>query len=378
MGLVLEQIETEGLAQLSYLVGDDSSGEAAVIDPRRDVDVYLERARAPGLRLLHAVETHIHADFVSGSRELQARTGARIHGGRSDGYRFDLEPLSDLQVGDLRLQALHTPGHTPEHVSVLLVDPGQGEEPCAIFTGDTLFNRDVGRPDLAGDDAEGPARDLYRSLFRKLVPLGDRMEVYPGHGAGSGCGKSIGDHLRTTIGNERLYSDALKERSEDEFVHWLLEGLPEPPRHYRRLKEVNARGPSVRGGCVPVLPPLPPGEVRERQGKGALVLDARSMLAFVARGVGVGTRPGGEEPVRAPPGGGAGRVRPGPTRRHVLRHRIPGHRRGQRPEAARLPPRRERARFLDGLAGRRAGGREAGQTSRRRRPSPGPRGIGGG
>ncbi|KAA0679526.1 rhodanese-like domain-containing protein [Roseomonas genomospecies 6] len=284
MGLVLGRIEAEGIAQLSYLIGDDAAGVAAVIDPRRDVDVYLETARRRGVRIVHIVETHIHADFVSGACELAARTGAAIHGGRSEDYRFNLHQLSDgaeIGLGTVRLRALHTPGHTPEHISLLAFDAKQGEEPFAIFTGDTLFNLDVGRPDLLGDGSEQRlAKQLYRSLFELLVPLGDRVEVYPGHGAGSSCGRAIGDRNQSTIGNERTYSEALRPRSEDEFVRWMLGGMPEPPRHYARLKKVNAAGPPLRGG-LPVVVPLPPEEFRERASKpDTLVLDTRSILAF--------------------------------------------------------------------------------------------------
>jgi hydroxyacylglutathione hydrolase len=284
MALVLEQINSEGIAHLSYLVGDDKAGVAAIIDPRRDVEVYLAAARERGLRITHVIETHIHADFVSGVDELRARTGARICGARSDDYAFELNALEDgdeIRLGSVRLRALHTPGHTPEHVCLLLHDERQGEEPFGVFTGDTLFNLDVGRPDLLGQDTEERlARQLYHSLFEKLLPIGDRMEVYPTHGAGSACGKAIGDRRWSTIGNERFFSPALIERSEEEFVRWLLEGMPEPPRHYARLKKVNAGGAPVVGG-VPVLQPLSLEEFRERMRNPDMVLlDTRSLLAF--------------------------------------------------------------------------------------------------
>lgn len=240
MALVLEQINAEGLAHLSYLVGDDKAGVAAVIDPRRDVDVYLQMARARGVRITHIVETHIHADFVSGSHELKARTGAPIYGGKSDDYQFELQQMSEgeeLPLGSVTLRAMHTPGHTPEHVSLLIFDSKQGREPFGVLTGDTLFNLDVGRPDLLGGGTEKKlAAQLYHSLFDKLLPLGDRIEVYPCHGAGSSCGKSIGDRRHSTIGNERIFSEALKQRTEQEFVEWILSDMPEPPRHYPRLK----------------------------------------------------------------------------------------------------------------------------------------------
>ncbi len=157
MALVLEQINVEGLAHLSYLVGDDKAGQVAVIDPRRDVSVYVEKARELGVRITHIIETHIHADFVSGAHELKKLTGAPIHGGKSKDYAFDLEQMSEddeIEVGSVTLRALHTPGHTPEHVSFLVFDKQQGDEPFGVFTGDTLFNLDVGRPDLLGGGSE--------------------------------------------------------------------------------------------------------------------------------------------------------------------------------------------------------------------------------
>jgi len=284
MGLVLEQIKTPGLAQLSYIVGDDSAGVAAVIDPRRDIEIYLHRARQLGLRLTHAIETHIHADFVSGARELQASLNIPVVGGSSQDYQFDYNPMAEgdtLSLGKITLRALHTPGHTPEHISLLLSDAQQGEHPFAIFTGDFVFNLDVGRPDLLGEDTKEPlARQLYDSLFNQLIPLGDRIEVYPCHGAGSACGKSIGDRTQTTIGNERLFNPAFQDRSAEAFVEWLLRDMPEPPRHYARLKKVNAAGAPLRG-CLQTPQSLSANAFQHYMGQPDTVLiDTRSMLAF--------------------------------------------------------------------------------------------------
>ena len=284
MVLVLEQIKVEGIAQLSYLVGDDKAGVAAIIDPRRDVDVYLQIARSLGVRITHIIESHIHADFVSGSHELQARIDAPIYTGTSNNYQFDCQQLSEgdeLHLGSVTLQVLHTPGHTPEHISLLVFDSQQGEEPFGIFTGDTVFNLDVGRPDLLGGGTEKDlAAKLYHSLFDKILPLGDRLEVYPCHGAGSSCGKSIGDRDRSTIGNERVFSDAFQQRSEQEFVEWILSDLPEPPTHYPRLKKVNAKGVKVMG-CIPTLQPLSVSEFQEKMSDdNVVVVDTRSILAF--------------------------------------------------------------------------------------------------
>ncbi len=285
MALVLEQIVSDGLAQLSYLVGDDKAGLAAVIDPRRDVAYYLTRASELGVRITAIIETHIHADFVSGAHELKAHTGATIYGGISEAYQFDLNAMNDgdeIALGNVTLRALHTPGHTPEHISLLLLDKKQGDQSIAVFTGDTLFNQDAGRPDLL-DEAETQqlADALYHSLYDKLLPLGDQVEVYPGHGAGSACGKSIGDRRQSTIGNERLHSPVFQHANQADFVGWLLNEIPEPPRHYAMLKKLNAVGAPLKGQ-PPVIPPLSPKAFGEqmRQVDGVVVLDTRSILAF--------------------------------------------------------------------------------------------------
>ena len=285
MALVLEQIVSDGLAQLSYLVGDDKAGLAAVIDPRRDVAYYLTKASELGVRITAIIETHIHADFVSGAHELKAHTGAPIYGGISEAYQFDLNAMDngdEIALGNVTLRALHTPGHTPEHISVLLLDKKQGNQPIAVFTGDTLFNQDAGRPDLLGEAETRQLADaLYHSLYEKLLPLGDQVEVYPGHGAGSACGKSIGDRRQSTIGNERLHSPVFQHATQADFVHWLLDEIPEPPRHYAILKKLNAVGAPLKGQ-PPVIPPLSPKAFGEqmRQAKGVVVLDTRSILAF--------------------------------------------------------------------------------------------------
>jgi hydroxyacylglutathione hydrolase len=286
MALIFEQINSPGLAALSYLVGDRDSGLAAVIDPRRDVEHYLERARSADVRIAAIIETHIHADFVSGSHELAARTGAPIYGGRSEDYCFDVRQLEDgdeIELGDVRLRALHTPGHTPEHIALVVSDRRQGSEPFGLFSGDLLFNLEVGRPDLLGEERKRElAAQLYDSLFVKLAALPDRIELYPGHGAGSACGGSIGDRLQSTLGNERLFSPALQSREKQQFIDWLLGSLGDPPRYYAYLKKVNAVGAPLRGG-IPVPPALSAEEFAARAGdEGVVVVDGRSMQAFAA------------------------------------------------------------------------------------------------
>ncbi|UPQ82688.1 rhodanese-like domain-containing protein [Pseudomonas knackmussii] len=282
--LVFEPFYTDGLAQISYLIGDSKAAVAAVIDPRRDIDIYLQMAKARGLRIAYAIETHIHADFVSGAQALAKRTGAQIIGGRADNYEFELRQVSGgetIELGQATLQVMHTPGHTPEHISLQLFDAQQGDQPIALFTGDTLFNLDVGRPDLLGEGSERKlAGALYHTLFDHYLPLGDRIEIYPCHGAGSACGKSIGDRRHSTLGSERLFNPALREqRSEDAFIDWLLADMPEPPRHYARLKQLNVRSAvQMEGASLP--PPLAPSEFETLAARGMQVVDVRSILAF--------------------------------------------------------------------------------------------------
>ncbi len=205
--MLLETIETKGVAHLSYVVGDDDEGVCAVIDPRRDVSIYIDIARQNNCRITHIFETHIHADFVSGARELASQTGAQIVGGVSKDYGFKLHQAKEgetFELGAVTLQVLHTPGHTPEHIS-LSIEGGKGSKKTwGVFTGDTLFAGEVGRPDLIGGGSEEElAKKLFHSLHEKLFKLGDEVEIYPAHGSGSPCGGNIGDRLTSTIGYER-------------------------------------------------------------------------------------------------------------------------------------------------------------------------------
>jgi len=296
--VVFETVRTDGLAHLSYLIGDRSSGRAAVIDPRRDVDVYLELAGRRGLTITHAVETHIHADFVSGSRELAARTGtARIHVSVEGGahYGFAHEPLrhgSRVDLGTVTLTAMHTPGHTPEHMAYLAAERGN---PWGFFSGDFLFADSVGRPDLLGAaQTPGLAKALFRSLRTALAPLPDAMPLYPAHGAGSPCGANICDR-QSTIGHERRHNPALQFADEAAFIDWVLRTAPPMPHYYPRMKRVNARGPEVLNG-LPGVECLEPPEFRRRLAAGGVqLIDNRDMLAFggghIAGAWNIGPRP---------------------------------------------------------------------------------------
>jgi hydroxyacylglutathione hydrolase len=282
--MILERIASEGLAQYSYLVGDETAGVCAVIDPRRDVEVYLERARHHQVQITHILETHIHADFVSGSLELAARTGAPVYVGATGEVDFEHEPLHDgqeLNLGDYTLEVLHTPGHTPEHV-IFLISGGTGADaPWGLFTGDTLFAGDVGRPDLLGDDQEvGLAQQLFTTMHEKVLPLGDGIIIYPGHGKGSPCGASIGDRSESTIGYERANNKLLHVTDREQFVEQVLAAQSPAPGYYPRMKKVNARGPEVLG-ALPALTALHAEDfAKEMEKEHSVVLDLRSLEAF--------------------------------------------------------------------------------------------------
>jgi hydroxyacylglutathione hydrolase len=282
-----------GLAIYSYMVGDEKSKRCAVIDPTRDVEAYLEIARREDLRITHVLETHVHADFVSGSAELKAQLGDEVQvvcsgmGGKEWTPPYADRVVADgdeISLGTVRLRAVHTPGHTYEHVSWALFDETRSKDaPWLVFTGDFLFVGDVGRPDLLGEEARKTlARQLYHSVFEKLPVLPDFTEVYPGHGAGSLCGKAIGSRGSSTVGYERRFNEALQPKEESQWVASLLKGMPIAPPYFLRMKKVNAEGPKVLG-------PKPLGqkrftaqEVHERVCEHCLVLDVRSKEAFAA------------------------------------------------------------------------------------------------
>lgn len=259
--MLLERHYDEALAQASYLIGCERAREAIVIDPNRDIDRLTRAAAAHGMRITHVTETHIHADYLSGSRELARATGAALLlSGHSAGewrYGFADEAARLLHDGDVvtlgsvRLQTLHTPGHTPEHLCFLVTDAATGDRPMGIVSGDFLFVGDVGRPDLleraaqAHGTMESAARQLHASLQR-LSTLPDYLQVWPGHGAGSACGKSLGSVPQSTLGYERLYNPALLRHEEDDFVRWVLADQPEPPNYFAVMKRLNRDGPPPR------------------------------------------------------------------------------------------------------------------------------------
>jgi len=285
--MVCETVFTEGVAHLSYLIGDKATGKAAVIDARRDVDVYLELARRHHLTITHALETHIHADFVSGTHELCARTGSTkavlsVEGGAKYGFDFDkLRDGGKIDLGRVVLTAKHTPGHTPEHMSFLAAEDNRPDTPFAVFSGDTLFADSIGRPDLLGESqSKKLAHQLFASIRDFFLNLPDGVRVHPAHGAGSPCGADIADRLVTTIGYERAHNKALQITDEEEFVEFALNTAPPEPRYYKRMKKENADGPEVLHS-LPPCPPLPAKEFQKAvAARGAQLVDNRSMLAF--------------------------------------------------------------------------------------------------
>jgi hydroxyacylglutathione hydrolase len=303
--MLFRQIYDSTLAQAAYLVGCQRTGEALVIDPERDVERYIQAAAADGLRITAIAETHIHADFLSGARELAERTGAMLYlsgaGGadwqyqwldkRSDGGSYPhvlLHDRTEFMVGNIRITALHTPGHTPEHMSYLVTDLGGGAtEPMGIATGDFVFVGDVGRPDLletaAGEQGakEPAARTLYQSL-KQFVALPEYLQVWPGHGAGSACGKALGAIPQSTVGYEKRMNVAVTQSTgnEDAFVSAILEGQPEPPPYFARMKRENKIGPAVLG-AIPT--PRRVSGVEAREGlPAAVIVDTRPFAQFAA------------------------------------------------------------------------------------------------
>ncbi|WP_217133359.1 MBL fold metallo-hydrolase [Leucobacter chinensis] len=276
--MLLERIYDEDLAQASYLIGCQAQGEAIVVDARRDTGVYERIASANGMTIVAVTETHIHADYLSGTRELAAKTGARVYvsdeGGPewTYGERFDgavrMKHGHRIELGNISLEAVHTPGHTPEHLSFLVTDGAQSPEPGFMLTGDFVFVGDLGRPDLL-DEAAGftdtrfaGAAQLFESLKRHFVTLPDYVQVLPGHGSGSACGKALGSIAATTVGYERNFSwwaEYLREDDEQGFVAALLDGQPDAHAYFERMKRQNKLGPEVMGE----RPPLREYEARE-------------------------------------------------------------------------------------------------------------------
>ncbi|MEA2205996.1 MAG: hydroxyacylglutathione hydrolase [Blastocatellia bacterium] len=273
------------LAHASYLIG--SEGEAAVVDPQRDVDQYLEEAEANGLQIKFIIETHLHADFVSGHRELAGRTNAQIVFSEKARATFPHRAVregDELRIGKLLLRIMETPGHTPESICVLLTDLEVSDQPQKVLTGDTLFIGDVGRPDLAGGQGFTPqmmAGMMYDSLHQKLLALDDAVEVYPGHGAGSMCGKNMSKETSSTIGQQRKFNYALQPMTKAEFISMMTTDLPEAPEYFSKDVEINRTGASALDE-ISRPKPLSPAEVNMLSNAGHVLLDVRSAADFGA------------------------------------------------------------------------------------------------
>jgi len=269
------------IAHSSYILA--GSDACAVIDPQRDTDVYIKEARDLGVKITHILQTHLHADFVSGHMDLAEKTGAKIFVAKSAKCTFDHVALSEgdtIEIEDMLIKVLETPGHTPEHLCFAVVDTSRGEEPVSAFVGDTLFVGDVGRPDLFPDMAEELAGKLFHSLHDKILKLPDFCEVLPAHGAGSLCGRAMGAKWRSTIGYERKYNAALQFKDKAEFIKSLTEDMPPAPDHFSRCSEINRKGPAFISQ-LPRMKELNPESFKEMiEKKKVAIVDTRSYLAF--------------------------------------------------------------------------------------------------
>jgi len=279
--MFVQQFFVKGLAHSSYLLG--GSNTCAIIDPRRDVDIYVEAAKDMGMKITHILETHLHADFVSGHLDLAERTGATVHAPKSGKCAFKHKAVAEgdaFKIEDMQIKVLETPGHTPEHITYVVTDKARGPEPVCIFCGDTLFVGDVGRPDLFPGKAKDLASKLYDSLHTKLLKLPDFCEVYPAHGAGSLCGRAMGAKRATTIGYEKKYNSALQIQDKDKFVESLTTNMPAAPDHFSRCSAINGKGPTL----VSELPKLkimdPKIFQKQASKKNTIVVDIRSYEAF--------------------------------------------------------------------------------------------------
>src|SRR5437870_2674794 len=273
------------LAHASYLIG--SGAEAAVVDPQRDIDIYIEEAKAHSLVIKYVIETHCHADFISGHHELASRTGAKIYFAARADAKFPFVPVhegDEIDMADVTLRFLETPGHTPESISILVFDRQKSSTvPEAVLTGDTMFIGDVGRPDLLGSrvPATELARMLYQSLHGKLLTLPDSVEVYPAHGAGSLCGRNISSDTSSTIGQQRQFNYALRPMPKEAFVRMMTTDLPEAPAYFSRDVAINRDGASELAE-LPDPAALAARDVEALQKKGAIVLDTRPAAQYGA------------------------------------------------------------------------------------------------
>ncbi|WP_407354743.1 rhodanese-like domain-containing protein [Methanolobus sp. WCC5] len=277
--MLIQQIFTEKIAHSSYILAGERT--CAVIDPRRDTKIYVQIARELGLKVTHILETHLHADFISGHMDLAQRTGAVIYAPESANCGYEHIPLKEgdsFFIEDIKLEIIETPGHTPEHISYIVTDTARGEEPLAVFCGDTMFVGDVGRPDLFPGKAEDLASILYDTLHDKLLALPDFCEIYPAHGAGSLCGRSMASKRSSTMGYEKRYNYALNIDKKESFIDSLTNNMPEAPDHFSRCTDINRKGPGkLKDLHLPEA--LDNTRFRDRM-KDSIILDVRSFESF--------------------------------------------------------------------------------------------------
>lgn len=285
--MIFRQFYLDSLGHASYLIGSEDTGEALILDPRRDIEIYLTESRQQGLQVRYVIETHQHNDYVTGSLELAARIPLQVLTGHQAAIHYPSRSVSDgeqVEMGEVLFEVLHTPGHTPEHISVLVTDRSRGQAPAMLLSGGALLVGDVARPDLLGGRrlAEQHAATLCHTLKHKILPLPDYVEVYPTHVAGSLCGGQISNRLSTTIGYERCMNTMLTELgSQTEFIGRCvdLDRLPAVPPYWPRARKLNQHGPPLLGAlCEP--PPLQPRDYKQRFEQGHVILDCRSPEAF--------------------------------------------------------------------------------------------------
>jgi hydroxyacylglutathione hydrolase len=279
--MLLKHFFVKKIAHSSYILAGQNT--CAVIDPQRDIDIYIHEARSLGVEITHILQTHLHADFISGHMDLSKATGAKIYVAKSANCSFEHIPLSEddvIEIENMSLRVLETPGHTPEHLCYIVTDKARGDSPIGVFVGDTLFVGDVGRPDLFPNIAVDLAGKLYHSLHDKLMKLPDYCEVYPAHGAGSLCGRAMGAKYLTTIGYERKYNPALQIKDKNNFIKSLTEEMPPAPDHFSRCSDINRHGP-IRLSELPIMAELSVGQfITRMEDPNVMVLDSRNYLSF--------------------------------------------------------------------------------------------------
>lgn len=279
--MFVQQFFVKGLAHSSYLLAGNKT--CAIIDPRRDVDVYLAAASDMAVEITHILETHLHADFISGHMDLAKITGATIYAPKAAKCAFDHVAVAEadtFEIENMSFEVLDTPGHTPEHISYVVTDRARGTAPAALFCGDALFVGDVGRPDLFPGRAQELADKLFDSIHKKLMKLPDFCEVYPAHGAGSLCGRAMGAKRTTTIGYERKYNAAVKIRNRHTFIDSLTTNMPGAPDHFSRCSAINGKGPQLVHKTASPAPMDPKTFHRRARRRDAIVLDTRSYSRF--------------------------------------------------------------------------------------------------